>query len=228
MSDGDPSCLDDEVRAAANTVKTHAKLFTLGFFHDLSGTRKEHAAALLDEIQDSGYYEVNDLEKLNECFLKISDVITKIPVSGLSLDKEKIVLTEGESLMLNASLEPHDTTERKIYWSSSNTAVATVSENGTVTAVSEGSVTVTAVSANTEIKAECTVIVNSSEAWYYTYTVKDDGTAEITGYRTGLQGDIVIPSYVHEYRVTNIGYRAFYNCSSLTSASIPGGSDEHC
>ena len=224
MTDGAPTCKESEVYTAAATVRSHATLFTLGFFHRIEGSEKTKAQQLLQAIKsEEYYYEVKDGSKLDESFFEISEAITKIPVTGLSLDKEKIVLTEGESLMLNASLEPHDTTERKIYWLSSNTAVATVSENGTVTAVSEGSVTVTAVSANTAIKAECTVIVNSSEAWYYTYTVKDDGTAEITGYRTGLQGDIVIPSYVHEYRVTSIGYKAFYNCSSLTSASIPGG-----
>ena len=222
MTDGAPTCKESEVYTAAATVRSHATLFTLGFFHNIDGSEKTKAQQLLQAIKsEEYYYEVKDGSKLDESFFEISEAITKIPVTGLSLDKEKIVLTEGESLMLNASLEPHDTTERKIYWSSSNTAVATVSENGTVTAVSEGSVTVTAVSANTEIKAECTVIVNSSEAWYYTYTVKDDGTAEITGYRPGLQGDIVIPSYVHEYRVTSIGYEAFRYCSSLTSVTIP-------
>ena len=224
MTDGVPTCGDSDVKTAAAAVRSHATLFTLGFFHNISGSNKTRAQQLLQAIKsEEYYYEVKDGSKLDESFFEISEAITKIPVTGLSLDKEKIVLTEGESLMLNASLEPHDTTERKIYWSSSNTAVATVSENGTVTAVSEGSVTVTAVSANTEIKAECTVIVNSSEAWYYTYTVKDDGTAEITGYRTGLQGDIVIPSYVYEYRVTSIGGRAFYDCRALTSAIIPAG-----
>ena len=224
MTDGAPTCKESEVYTAAAAVRSHATLFTLGFFHRIEGSEKTKAQQLLQAIKsEEYYYEVKDGSKLDESFFEISEAITKIPVTGLSLDKEKIVLTEGESLMLNASLEPHDTTERSIYWSSSNTAVATVSENGTVTAVSEGSVTVTAVSANTEIKAECTVIVNSSEAWYYTYTVKDDGTAEITGYRPGLQGDIVIPSYVHEYRVTSIGSRAFYDCRALTSAIIPAG-----
>ena len=222
MTDGAPTCKESEVYTAAAAVRSHATLFTLGFFHRIEGSEKTKAQQLLQAIKsEEYYYEVKDGSKLDESFFEISEAITKIPVTGLSLDKEKIVLTEGESLMLNASLEPHDTTERSIYWSSSNTAVATVSENGTVTAVSEGSVTMTAVSANTEIKAECTVIVNSSEAWYYTYTVKDDGTAEITGYRPGLQGDIVIPSYVHEYRVTSIGSRAFYDCRALTSAIIP-------
>ncbi len=224
MTDGAPTCKESEVYTAAAAVRSHATLFTLGFFHRIEGSEKTKAQQLLQAIKsEEYYYEVKDGSKLDESFFEISEAITKIPVTGLSLDKEKIVLTEGESLMLNASLEPHDTTERSIYWSSSNTAVATVSGNGTVTAVSEGSVTVTAVSANTAIKAECTVIVNSSEAWYYTYTVKDDGTAEITGYRPGLQGDIVIPSYVHEYRVTSIGNSAFYGCSSLTSVTIPEG-----
>ena len=44
--------------------------------------------------------------------------------------------------------------------------------------------------------------------------------ATITGYK-GAGGDVEIPAEIDGYPVTGIVYRAFYNCSSLTSVSIP-------
>ncbi len=54
----------------------------------------------------------------------------------------------------------------------------------------------------------------------YEYTVLDDGTAEITGYK-GNDGYITIPSTFDGYTVTSIGNAAFQNCDSLTSVIIP-------
>ena len=50
-------------------------------------------------------------------------------------------------------------------------------------------------------------------------------TVEVTSGNTKYSGDITIPSSVTyngiTYAVTGIGYQAFYNCSSLTSVTIP-------
>jgi uncharacterized repeat protein (TIGR02543 family) len=54
----------------------------------------------------------------------------------------------------------------------------------------------------------------------YKYSVSEDGKATITGY-TGREGDVVIPGTLGGYAVTAIGDRAFYSCSSMTSATIP-------
>ena len=53
----------------------------------------------------------------------------------------------------------------------------------------------------------------------YTYTVAGSN-ATITGY-AGLGGAIVIPATLGGYPVTNIGDMAFYNCTALTSVTIP-------
>ncbi len=57
---------------------------------------------------------------------------------------------------------------------------------------------------------------------YYTYTVSD-GEAKITDVDTSISGAITIPSKLGGYPVTSIGYRAFYDCTSLTSVTIPEG-----
>ena len=52
------------------------------------------------------------------------------------------------------------------------------------------------------------------------YTIAN-GEATITGYTADLPANVVIPSTVEGYPVTAIGDEAFYDCSSLTSVTIP-------
>ena len=67
----------------------------------------------------------------------------EIPVSSVTLNKTSLELVVGELVQLNATVNPSDATQKTITWSSSNQAVATVA-GGKVTAVSEGSSTITA------------------------------------------------------------------------------------
>ena len=54
------------------------------------------------------------------------------------------------------------------------------------------------------------------------YSVNSDGkTCTITSIGTCKDTDVVIPSTIDGYKVISIGYRAFYNCTSLTSITIP-------
>ena len=54
----------------------------------------------------------------------------------------------------------------------------------------------------------------------YNYTISN-GNATITGY-TGAGGAIIIPSTLGGYATVAIGDNAFYDCTSLTSMTIPG------
>ncbi|MBE6976557.1 MAG: TIR domain-containing protein [Ruminococcaceae bacterium] len=56
----------------------------------------------------------------------------------------------------------------------------------------------------------------------FEYTVSDDGTAEITGITAQVK-NLVIPGEIDGYKVTSIGYEAFYECTSLNSVTIPQG-----
>lgn len=93
-----------------------------------------------------------------------SDVI-KITVSSpvyateVKLDKSSYTMTAtGELLKLNAELLPKDkVTDTSIKWSSSNDSVVTV-KDGIVTAVSEGTATITCVTSNGKT-AKCEIIV---------------------------------------------------------------------
>lgn len=67
------------------------------------------------------------------------------PMTGISLNKTTLSLNKGDTATLTASKIPIDTTDTTtIIFSSNNEAVATVNENGVVTAVSNGEATITA------------------------------------------------------------------------------------
>ena len=66
-----------------------------------------------------------------------------IDVSSVSLSKTELTLTEGDSETITATVKPDDATDKTVTWSSSDTAVATV-DGGKITAVKEGTATITA------------------------------------------------------------------------------------
>jgi len=87
----------------------------------------------------------------------------EIPITEISLDKSSATLTEGETTTLTATVLPENTTDSKsVSWSSSNSEVATVDANGTVTAKRAGTVVITATSTNGKT-AGCTVTVSRKE-----------------------------------------------------------------
>ena len=56
----------------------------------------------------------------------------------------------------------------------------------------------------------------------YTYTLREDGTAEICKY-TGTESDVVIPASLDGKAVTFLGSFAFNRCDDLVSVTIPEG-----
>ena len=87
----------------------------------------------------------------------------EIPITEISLDKSSATLTEGETTTLTATVLPENTTDSKsVSWRSSNSEVATVDANGTVTAKRAGTVVITATSTNGKT-AGCTVTVSRKE-----------------------------------------------------------------
>lgn len=89
------------------------------------------------------------------CSVAVSGIAEPVPCTGIALDYINLTFTEEGSQTLTATVTPSDTTDR-VTWSSDNTAVATV-ENGVVTAVGDGSATITATCGN--YSASCTVSV---------------------------------------------------------------------
>ncbi|MCD7721679.1 MAG: Ig-like domain-containing protein [Prevotellaceae bacterium] len=67
-----------------------------------------------------------------------------VRVTSISIEAETTSLEAGQELLLEASVAPDDATDPSVVWSSSNEYVATVSKTGLLTALAEGTTTVTA------------------------------------------------------------------------------------
>ncbi len=89
--------------------------------------------------------------------------INAIPVSTVSLNKTAATLREGKTVQLTATIEPSNATFKTVSWESDDTDIATVSETGLVTAVAEGTATITCKSDDDETKyATCAITVVES------------------------------------------------------------------
>ena len=104
-----------------------------------------------------------------------------IPITEVYLDKSSATLTEGDTATLTATVLPENTTDSKnVSWSSSNSEVAIVDANGTVTAKSAGTAIITATSENGKT-ASCTVTVNKKD----TYTGLRDVDGQLKYFNNG-------------------------------------------
>ena len=86
---------------------------------------------------------------------------SEVYVTDISLSHSSISLTVGQMFTLSATISPSNATNKSVTWTSSNSAVATVSR-GIVKAQKAGSATVYAISSNGR-KANCTVTVTEKQ-----------------------------------------------------------------
>ena len=86
-----------------------------------------------------------------------------VAVLGVTLDYTAVSLEEGETLQFTASINPSNATNSVVVFSSSNPGVATVSTTGLVTAISEGTATVTATTEEGGFTASALVSVVTNE-----------------------------------------------------------------
>ncbi|MEG1497160.1 MAG: leucine-rich repeat protein, partial [Clostridiales bacterium] len=83
------------------------------------------------------------------------------PVTGVSLDGKKSVKL-GDKITLSAKVMPENATDKKVTWSSANTAVATINPSGAVTTRKAGVTIITATTADGGIKATCALTVTTT------------------------------------------------------------------
>lgn len=82
---------------------------------------------------------------------------------GISFAEEEKIVYIGRTAQLNAVFTPENTTNKALEWSVSDNSIATVDENGAVTAVSAGSAVITAKSADGGYTASIKILVTDPE-----------------------------------------------------------------
>ena len=84
-----------------------------------------------------------------------------VKVSGVSIDKPTLSMTEGETANLTAIVMPENATNKAVAWKSGNSGVADVDASGKVTAVKAGTTDITVTTADGGKTAICKVTVAS-------------------------------------------------------------------
>lgn len=84
-----------------------------------------------------------------------------IPVRFVSLSEAELLLVEGESATLKASILPEDATNQEVRWSSGDPEIASVDSEGHVLAKSKGKTKILVQSAGGEDRSKCTVVVKA-------------------------------------------------------------------
>ena len=85
------------------------------------------------------------------------EVRITVPVESISLDRTSMTLTEGQTVTLNATVNPDDATDKTVTWTSSNPSVASVDQSGQVIALDVGNASIVAAVGNKQ--ATCTIVV---------------------------------------------------------------------
>ena len=117
--------------------------------------------------KDATYWEEGRAERTcSICQEKETEIIPKlepIPVDAVELSEQEQTLKIGKTLALTATVKPTDATDKTVVWTSSDESVASVDENGNVTAVSVGTATITATASN-GMTAECQITVEEESS----------------------------------------------------------------
>ena len=95
-----------------------------------------------------------------------------IRVGSVTLDKNSILMTTGSTQELVCTVNPSNALDKAVEWTSSDSSVATV-DNGKVTAVSDGTATITVKTHDGSFTASCEVTVYTDRL--YSITVTSDG-----------------------------------------------------
>ena len=97
-------------------------------------------------------------------------------VNGVSLSYETLTMYKGKSATLKATVTPDTALNKEVSWTSSNESVATVNNNGVVSAISEGTTVITVKTSEGGYTATCalTVIAEEEETPYNPDTTDSD------------------------------------------------------
>ena len=138
------------------------------------------ASTLISVTTDDGGY-------IAICLVNVTKKI--IPVTGVTLDKDKLELAKGGIGQLTATVLPEDATNKKVTWKSNDTSVATVDQNGNITAKSAGNTTVTVTTEDGSKIDTCEVTVTENTIPVTGVTLDKDklelakgGTGQLTAY----------------------------------------------
>jgi len=162
------------------------------------------------------------------CNQNVNTGTTTVAVTGIELNKGELPLKVDESKKLVATVMPANATNKQVTWASDKPAVATVSQDGTVTAKEEGTAQITVKTVNGGKIARCKITVTAKEP-----TPTAEFTVEMTHGTHGtisadpdiIGGKAVKDSVITFTALPEKGYEVDKWSITTDSALIEGGTE---
>ncbi len=152
------------------------------------------------------------IESTGKCTVSGTAVI---PVTGVSLNQTSVTLLKDETTRLIATVRPSNASNKKVLWTSSNKKVATVDENGVVTAKSAGMANIRVTTEDGDATALCkvTVMRKMDVAIEGESAVSLGKTINLTGYAY----------YEENGRIVKTSDAIEWSSSDVSVATVSGG-----
>ena len=90
------------------------------------------------------------------------NVVPKVDVTGIDIANKAVTLSQGMTYGVNAEVFPHNASNQTIKWTTNAPGVATVNEDGVVTAVGAGTAIITATTVDGNHSMRCTITVTQT------------------------------------------------------------------
>ncbi|WP_418434181.1 Ig-like domain-containing protein [Anaerotignum lactatifermentans] len=113
---------------------------------------------------------------------------TTVPVASVELNQTTLELIAGKEATLTATVKPDDATNKTVTWSSNNETVATVDNNGKVTAKAAGEAIITAKVGDKQ--ATCNVKVTAADVAVESVTLNQSSLELIAGKEATLTATV--------------------------------------
>lgn len=164
-----------------------------------------------------------------------------VPVTGITLSQKTASMNVGDTKVITGTVAPANATNQAVTYKSSDEKVATVAENGTVTAVAEGSADITATTADGGFTDKCVVTVTKPTVAVTGVTI-DPTTANIEVGKTAKLTATVVPDNATNkattYKSSNEAVATVapdgtvtavsVGTANITATTVDGGFTESC
>ena len=189
--------IDDHV--VTSNLRKNGKISVMSYsataepYYGTSGQILSFAVKADESYTGTHAIEISDIN-ISSCLgVKVNEITTasievKAPsdnpvvATSISLDKLYAVVMEGESAAFVATVEPLDVTMNDVEWSTSDTTIATVDQNGNVTGLKKGVALITATTKDgTNLTAQGVVIVDKKVEDVLEGDIDHDGVIDIAG-----------------------------------------------
>ena len=145
----------------------------------------------------------------------------EIDVEGIALSRNSGEVVIGTDYPLTATISPANATNKNILWTSSDETVATVS-NGVITALSTGTTTITATTADGGFTADCEItVIPKTEIVSFAVEETDKFVTHLTASNVPNTAVIWIAAYDENNRLVGIQSATLHNGTADTEFDTP-------